>query len=66
MLMLCIDIGANVLPAIPLAYENAELDIMNEPPRDTKKDRLISGKLISYSYLQMGVIQAAAGIFTYM
>jgi len=65
-LMLCIDIGANLLPAIPLAYENAELDIMNKPPRDTKKDRLISRKLISYSHLQMGVIQAAAGMYTYM
>jgi len=35
-LILCIDLGTDMLPAISLAYESAEDDIMNMPPINIK------------------------------
>jgi len=64
-LILLIDLGTDMIPAISFAYENAELDIMDRVPRSSKLDHLVNGKLISFAYLQIGVIQASAGIYTY-
>jgi len=64
-LILLIDLGTDMLPAISLAYEEKEADIMFKPPRDSRVDRLVTRKLISFSYLQIGVIQAMAGFYTY-
>lgn len=65
LLILCIDLGTDMVPAISFAYEIAESDIMLRPPRDMKLDRLVNRRLISFSYGQIGVIQAAAGFFVY-
>lgn len=65
-LILCIDLGTDMLPAISLAYENKEADIMLKPPRNSLTDRLVTGKLINFAYLQVGVIQAVAGFFAYI
>jgi len=64
-LILCIDLGTDMVPAISLAYENKEANIMDKPPRDMNTDRLVTAKLISFAYLQIGVIQATAGFFCY-
>lgn len=64
-LMLAICLGTDMYPAIALAYENAELDIMERNPRNAKRDRLVPLKLIAFSYVQTGTIQAFAGMFTY-
>merc|ERR1712165_109110 len=64
-LILCIDLGTDMLPAISFAYENPELDIMDRFPRNSKRDHLVNAKLISFAYLQIGIVQAAAGFFTY-
>ena len=64
-LILCIDLGTDMVPAISFAYENPELDIMERFPRNSKRDHLVNAKLISFAYLQIGVVQAAAGFFTY-
>eukprot|EP01094_Clydonella_sp_ATCC50884_P006833 TRINITY_DN16016_c0_g1_i1.p1 TRINITY_DN16016_c0_g1~~TRINITY_DN16016_c0_g1_i1.p1 ORF type:complete len:993 (-),score=365.00 TRINITY_DN16016_c0_g1_i1:185-3163(-) len=64
-LILCVDIGTDLIPAISLAYETAENDIMLRMPRNAKTDKLVTPRLISFSYLQIGVIQAAAGMYTY-
>lgn len=50
-MILCIDLGFDMIPAITFAYENAELDIMKRQPRNAKRDRLVNAKLVSYSYL---------------
>jgi magnesium-transporting ATPase (P-type) len=55
-----------MIPAISLAYENKEADIMQKPPRNALTDRLVTGKLINFAYLQIGVIQAVAGFFSYI
>jgi sodium/potassium-transporting ATPase subunit alpha len=65
-LILCIDLGTDMVPAISLAYESAESNIMQKPPRDARVDRLVTAKLINFSYLQIGVIQAVAGFFAYI
>lgn len=64
-LILCIDLGTDMVPAISFAYENPELDIMDRVPRNAKLDHLVNTKLISFAYFQIGVIQASAGMYTY-
>ncbi len=63
--ILCIDLGTDMVPAISLAYEKAESDIMKRKPRDSKKDKLVNQRLISMAYGQIGFIQASAGFFVY-
>jgi len=63
--ILFIDLGTDLWPAISLAYEKAESDIMKRMPRDPLKDRLVNERLISVSYGQIGMIQASAGFFVY-
>jgi len=63
--ILCIDLGTDLVPAISLAYEKAETDIMKRKPRDPVRDKLVNERLISLAYGQIGMIQASAGFFTY-
>ncbi|CAJ0942356.1 unnamed protein product, partial [Mesorhabditis belari] len=63
--ILCIDLGTDMVPAISLAYEEAEADIMKRQPRDPLHDKLVNERLISLAYGQIGMIQASAGFFTY-
>jgi sodium/potassium-transporting ATPase subunit alpha len=64
-LILCIDLGTDIFPAISMAYEKPEWDLMKRPPRDVKKDRLLNVKLLSYSMLQLGIIQSFGGFYAY-
>jgi len=64
-MILCIDLGTDMLPAIALAYEEPEGGIMMRKPRDKSKDRLVNSKLIALAYGQIGMIQAAAGFCCY-
>eukprot|EP00002_Diphylleia_rotans_P007754 TRINITY_DN1741_c0_g1_i4.p1 TRINITY_DN1741_c0_g1~~TRINITY_DN1741_c0_g1_i4.p1 ORF type:complete len:1012 (+),score=263.44 TRINITY_DN1741_c0_g1_i4:79-3114(+) len=65
-LILSIDLGTDMIPAISLAYEKAESDIMHRPPRNAQTDRLVNARLISFSYFQTGMYQAYGGFFTYL
>eukprot|EP00028_Trichosphaerium_sp_Am-I-7-wt_P007722 CAMPEP_0168514466 /NCGR_PEP_ID=MMETSP0405-20121227/4128_1 /TAXON_ID=498012 /ORGANISM="Trichosphaerium sp, Strain Am-I-7 wt" /LENGTH=989 /DNA_ID=CAMNT_0008533601 /DNA_START=42 /DNA_END=3007 /DNA_ORIENTATION=- len=65
-LILCIDLGTDMVPAISLAYEKAESDIMHRPPRNSKTDHLVTTKLIGFAYLQIGIMQALAGFYSYL
>lgn len=64
-MILCIDIGTDLLPSIALAYEKAESDIMNRAPRNPVQDKLVNKRLISVTYGQIGMTQAMAGFSTY-
>jgi sodium/potassium-transporting ATPase subunit alpha len=64
-MILCIDLGTDMWPAISLAYEEAEAEIMKRKPRNKFKDHLVTGQLIWFSYAQIGVIQAIAGFVAY-
>merc|ERR1712029_346425 len=63
--ILCIDLGTDLLPAISLAYEQAENDIMKRNPRNKFTDKLVNERLISMAYGQIGMIQALAGFVCY-
>ena len=65
LLMLAICVGTDLYPAISLAYENPESDIMNRQPRNPNRDRLVNGKLMSFTYLQIGWMQALSGMLVY-
>jgi len=64
--ILCIDLGTDLLPAISLAYEQAESDIMKRNPRNKFTDKLVNERLISMAYGQIGMIQALAGFVCYL
>jgi len=63
--ILCIDLGTDMVPAISMAYEQAESDIMKRQPRNPFSDKLVNERLISMAYGQIGMIQASAGFFVY-
>nr|XP_005312559.1 sodium/potassium-transporting ATPase subunit alpha-3 [Chrysemys picta bellii] len=53
--ILCIDLGTDMVPAISLAYEAAESDIMKRQPRNPRTDKLVNERLISMAYGQIVV-----------
>ncbi|MGH0123592.1 UNVERIFIED_CONTAM: hypothetical protein FKN15_050194 [Acipenser sinensis] len=64
-IMANIPLPLGTLPAISLAYEGAESDIMKRRPRNSKTDKLVNERLISMAYGQIGMIQGLGGFFTY-
>ena len=64
-LILLIDVGTDLWPAISFAYEPPELNIMERKPRIPGKDLLVSKKVIMFSYLQLGLIEAFGSLFVY-
>ncbi|NQU97945.1 HAD-IC family P-type ATPase [Candidatus Woesearchaeota archaeon] len=63
-LILAIDLGTDLIPALGLGSERPESDVMREAPR-SKKERLLSPQLLFISYGIVGMLQAAAGFFAY-
>lgn len=64
-LILFIDLLTELLPAMSLAYEGPESNIMRSKPRIVTEDRLISIPLLSYSYFQAGLIETVACLTSY-
>jgi len=63
-LILAIDLGTDILPALGLGAERPETDVMLKPPR-ARSERLLTRNLLGMSYGIVGMIQAAAGFFSY-
>ncbi|UCH81495.1 MAG: HAD-IC family P-type ATPase, partial [Nitrospiraceae bacterium] len=63
-LILSIDLGTDLLPALGLGVEQPEHDVMNRPPRP-RDERLLTPNLLFMSYGIIGMLQAAAGFFSY-
>ncbi len=63
-LILSIDLGTDLLPALGLGVEKAEHDVMKRPPRP-RNERLLTPNLLFMSYGIVGMLQAAAGFFSY-
>jgi len=63
-LILAIDLGTDILPALALGSEKAESDVMKQPPR-SRKERLLTRQLLTNSYGIIGMLQAAGGFFAY-
>lgn len=64
-LMLGISVGTDMWPAISLAYEKGELDIMKRMPRSPKRDHLVTMKTMTQSYLEAGLLECMAGFYAY-
>lgn len=64
-LLLTIDLFTEQGPAISLAYEKQEDDIMERPPRNAKTDKLVSKTLLGYAYFQAGLLESIAGTIAY-
>ena len=63
--ILCIAIGTDMVPAISLAYEPAESDIMKLPPRNPKCDFLVTRDLLLWSFFQAGITISLSGYMGY-
>jgi sodium/potassium-transporting ATPase subunit alpha len=63
-LILCIDLGTDLLPALGLGIEKAESNIMEIPPR-SRKQYLLQPILLLRSYGIIGMLEAAAGFCSY-
>jgi len=63
-LILAIDLGTDIVPALGLGAEKPETDVMNKPPR-ARNERLLTRSLLGVSYGIVGMIQAAAGFFSF-
>ncbi|XP_053624324.1 sodium/potassium-transporting ATPase subunit alpha-like [Plodia interpunctella] len=64
MLILVINVGTDLLPAMSLAYEDSEEDIMSHPPRKPT-DRLVNRVLLFMAYFQVGLVQFFGSMFAY-
>jgi sodium/potassium-transporting ATPase subunit alpha len=62
--MLVICVGTDIYPALSLAYEEAEVDIMTRRPRKPE-EHLVSAKLLGHAYGNMGELATCGGFFTY-
>jgi sodium/potassium-transporting ATPase subunit alpha len=63
-LILTIDLGTDLLPALGLGRERPENDVMKQPPRK-REERLLTWTLLGMSYGIIGMLQAAAGFFAF-
>ena len=63
-LILSIDLGTDMLPALGLGKEPPEHDVMKQPPRK-RDERLLTWPLLGMSYGIFGMMQAAAGFFAF-
>jgi len=63
-LILCIDLGTDMLPAIALGSEKSEVDVMKKKPIP-RGEHLLTRNLLLHSYLFIGVIQTLAGFFAF-
>merc|ERR1719193_2632088 len=64
-MILLVDLGTDLAPAISMAHEGTESDIMLKSPREQNRDKLVTWNLVSFSYLQIGVLQFLAGFYAY-
>jgi sodium/potassium-transporting ATPase subunit alpha len=63
-LILAIDLGTDILPALGLGAERSETDVMQKPPRP-RSERLLTRNMLAMSYGIVGMIQAMAGFFSF-
>ncbi|KAI5651345.1 e1-E2 ATPase domain-containing protein [Phthorimaea operculella] len=63
-LILAINVGTDLLPAMSLAYETKESDIMKLPPRKPT-EHLVTGVLLFMAYFQVGLVQFFGAIYCY-
>ena len=60
--ILLIDLGTDILPAIALGYEEEEGETMSKPPRGPH-EHLVSAKIIIWAYITYGLFHTFAAYF---
>jgi sodium/potassium-transporting ATPase subunit alpha len=63
--VLSVDLITEQGPAISLAYEPAEEGVLTRPPRNLKKDRLVTAAAVRYAYGVAGVSSSVVCLGTY-
>eukprot|EP00825_Cyclidium_porcatum_P046737 TRINITY_DN7430_c0_g1_i2.p2 TRINITY_DN7430_c0_g1~~TRINITY_DN7430_c0_g1_i2.p2 ORF type:complete len:140 (+),score=21.02 TRINITY_DN7430_c0_g1_i2:133-552(+) len=63
-MILCIDLGTDLLASITLSYEQPECNLMERKPRKLFQ-HLLSQNMIIQSYLIFGIFETAAGYLGY-
>lgn len=63
MTILCVDLGTDMWPAVALAYEQAETDVMTRPVHNPNP--LVSAQMLRLVYAHLGLIEFAAGMYAY-
>merc|ERR1719277_594040 len=56
--VLLIDIGTDIWTAIAYACQPGELSLMETPPRHPKKDKMVSGSMLCFSFGYIGILQS--------
>ena len=56
--MIIICVVTDVLPAISMCFEKPEAGLLERPPRDTRKDRLVDWKLLLHAYGFLGILES--------
>merc|ERR1712176_253971 len=64
--VLLIDIGTDIWTAIAYAWQPAEEELMERPPRNPRKDGLVNREVLSYSYGYIGILQSVACWFVFL
>ncbi|KAF8969069.1 hypothetical protein BGZ46_010744 [Entomortierella lignicola] len=68
-LMIIVCCFTDALPCTALVMEEEEFDLMARPPRNAKKDHLITGRIYLHSYLYIGTFMSVVAhvlYFTYL
>jgi sodium/potassium-transporting ATPase subunit alpha len=63
-LILSIDLGTDLVPALGLGVEPAESDIMDRPPRP-RDEKLLTSQVLAISYGIKGPLETVAGFFAF-
>uniref|UniRef100_A0A0G4HF58 Cation-transporting P-type ATPase N-terminal domain-containing protein n=1 Tax=Chromera velia CCMP2878 TaxID=1169474 RepID=A0A0G4HF58_9ALVE len=64
-LILFVDLATDMVPAIMLAYEGSEANVMDRPPRNANSDRLVTLPAFIWSYFTGGMIAAVFALGMY-
>ena len=64
-LILCIDVGTDIMPNIFQSYETAERGMLKKKPRNVKTDKLCTGRLFIYAYFFNGIIECMGCLLAY-
>lgn len=63
-LILFIDLGTELAPAVSLAYEKSESDVMARPPRNARTDRLVTWQIVGYLTIA-GIVECLVCFLAY-
>ena len=64
-LILCIDVGTDIMPNIFQSYETAEHGMLKKKPRNVKIDKLCTGRLFVFAYFFNGIIECMGCLLAY-